>query len=410
MLTFHPSDLETMADPYPVLAEIRSKGPVQRLESGFWMVTGHAAALEALHHADLGSSPIAMRYLDGLPEGAARDEMSHRINFLDPPDHPRVRGIVSKAFTPRRIAQLRPWMEETASRLLAELEPELVEGASIDLLHRFAHQLPSLVISEMLGVPKADREQLTGWSDAVAPLLGVSVDPDDKARAVEAAEDFHAYLGALLDERARRPGDDLLSALVAAEADGQRLRRVELLSLAATLYSAGHRTTRDLFTNGMSVLLAEPERYRRVVEGRWEVPAVVSEFLRYETPTLFVARVPMAPARLEGVELGAFEPVLVFLAAANRDPGRYDDPDVFRPGREGAAPLSFAFGAHFCLGASLARSEAEVMLASVCSRWPDLALSPSSPLRWHQRGPFRGLDELMVTRAGRAHGEHGEPR
>ena len=396
MLTFDPNDLESIPDPYPLFAEIRRGGAVQRLASGFWMVTGHAAALETLHHPSCGSSPIAMRYLDGLPPGAARDEMSNRINFLDPPDHPRVRGIVSKAFTPRRTTLLRPWMEETAARLLDGLEGE----SRVDLLHQFAHQLPSLVISELLGVPPADRDRLTGWSDAVAPLLGVHVAPEKKTLAIAAAEEFHAYLGALLDERARRPGDDLLSALLAAEAEGQRLTRVELLSLAATLYSAGHRTTRDLFTNGMSVLLSDPSRYRNVVEGRWAVAAVIDEFLRYETPTLFVARVPLAPVTIGGVEIGPWEPILVFLAAANRDPAVYDDPDTFRPGRGGGTPISFAFGAHFCLGASLARSEAEVMLASVTSRWPDLELHPSHALRWHQRGPFRGLDELIVTRGG----------
>lgn len=394
MLSFDPNDLERISDPYPLFAQIRRSGAVQRLESGFWMVTGHAAALEALHHPACGSSPIAMRYLDGLPPGAARDEMSHRINFLDPPDHPRVRGIVSKAFTPRRTSMLRPWMEETAAHLLDGLEGE----RKVDLLHQYAHQLPSLVISELLGVPPADRDRLTGWSDAVAPLLGVRVAPEKRTAAIAAAEEFHAYLGELLDERTRHPGDDLLSALLAAEAEGEKLSRVELLSLAATLYSAGHRTTRDLFTNGMSVLLSEPNRYRHVVDGRWDVPAVVDEFLRYETPTLFVARVPLAPVTIGRIEIGPWEPILVFLSAANRDPAQYDDPDTFRPGRGGGTPISFAFGAHFCLGASLARSEAEVMLASIVSRWPNLELEAPNPLRWHQRGPFRGLDELIVTR------------
>lgn len=393
---FHPIDLETLADPYPVFARIREGGPVQRLDSGFWMVSGHAAALEALNHAALGSGPIAARYVEALPAGAARDEMSHRINFLDPPDHPRVRGIVSKAFTPRRIALLRPWIEETAARLADALDAELKDGAGVDLLARFAHQVPSLVISELLGVPTADRDTLTRWSDEVAPLLGIAVPDDKKAAAIAAAEEFHAYLGALLDERARRPGDDLLSALLAAEADGERLQRVELLSLAATLYSAGHRTTRDLFTNGLSALLSEPSRWQRVVRGEWPVPDTVSEFLRFETPTLFVARVPLAPATVAGVDIGAFEPVLVFLAAANRDPAAYDDPEAFRPGRAGPPALSFAYGAHYCLGASLARSEAEAMLATVSARWPGLALADGHALRWHQRGPFRGLDELRV--------------
>jgi cytochrome P450 len=390
--SFHPTDLEDEQDPYPLFARLRAESPVVRLDSGFWALTGYDAAMEALRHPECRSGPIALRYLEGLPEGAARDEMGHRINFLDPPDHTRVRGLVSKAFTPRRIAALRPWIETTTERLLDELEG----CEELDLLSRFAHQLPSLVISELLGVPAADRDRLTAFSDAVAPLLGVSVPEDVKRRAIAAAEEFHAYLGALLDERRESPGDDLLSALLVAEEAGERLQRVELLSLAATLYSAGHRTTRDLFANGMSVLLARPGRYRSVVDGRWSVPAVVEEFLRYETPTLFVARVPLESVTIAGATIGPFEPLLVFLAAANRDPMVFDDPDDFRPGRGGPPSLSFAYGAHYCLGAALARSEAEVMLGAITHRWPRLSLAAAVPLRWHQRGPFRGLDELRV--------------
>lgn len=389
--SFDPGDLEQVRDPYPTLAGLRAEAPVLELDSGFVAVTGHTAVLEALRSPSCGTAPIAARYLDGLPPGAARDEMSHRINFLDPPDHPRVRGLVSKAFTPRRVTALGPWMADTAHRLL----DDLVGGGEVDLLAAYAHQLPSLVISELLGVPAADRDALTGLSDATAPLLGVRVADDQRTAAISAAEEMHAYLGALLDERRRQPGDDLLSALLAAEEDGERLQRAELLSLAATLYSAGHRTTRDLFTNGLSVLLSEPERWEAVTSGRWTIDDVVAEFLRYETPTLFVARIPYEPLELAGTAVEPFAPLLVYLAAANRDPAAYGEPDDFRPGRSGPAPLSFAFGAHYCLGASLARAEAETMLTALAERVPGLRLA--GDLSWHQRGPFRGLDALPVA-------------
>ena len=387
-------DLNELAvdDPYPVLAALRQVAPVLRLTNGFWAVTGYDAAMEVFRQRAFASGPIAGRYVDALPAGAARDEMSHRINFLDPPDHPRVRGLVSKAVTPRRVADLAPWMAATAERLLDEIGA----AGEVDLLRRFAHQLPSLVISELLGVPSADRERLTAWSDAVAPLLGLTMTDDEREHALAAAEQFHAYLSALLDDRRQRPGGDLLSALLAAEENGERLQRVELLSLAATLYSAGHRTTRDLFTNGMSVLL-RGDGFRRVVEQRWSAAAVVSEFLRYATPTLFVVRVPLEAATLSGVAIGAGEPLLIFLAAANRDPAVFADPDAFRPAREGPPALSFAYGAHYCLGASLARCEAETMLTALSRRWPKLALAPGRRLDWHQRGPFRGLDQLVVV-------------
>ena len=395
---FDPADLDP-ADPSPLLARLRRAARVLPLANGFVVVTGHEEALEVLRHPACGSSPIALRYLDRLPAGAARDEMGHRINFLDPPDHPRVRGLVSKAFTPRRVEAIRPWMERTADELIDRVAATPDDDGTVDLLARFAHQLPSLVISELLGVPIADRDRLTGWSDAVAPLLGVEVSGDDLRGAVAAAESFHDYLGALLDERRAVPGNDLLSALVTAEDDGDRLERVELLSLAATLYSAGHRTTRDLFTNGMSELLADPARWGRVVDGTWAVPDVVSEFLRHDTPTLYVARVALADVAIGGITVPAGSPVLVYLSAANRDPMAYEDPDGFRPGRGGPPNLSFAFGAHYCIGASLARSEAETMLATLVRRVPGLS-SAGRPLRWHLRGPFRGLDELRVLTAG----------
>lgn len=396
---FDPASLGLEADPYRQLAAVRGHLPVALVDHGFWAVTGHAEASEVLRSPASTSSPIALRYLAALPDGAARDEMGHRINFLDPPDHPRVRSLVNKAFTPRRVGDLRPWIERCARTLLDDLDAR----DEVDLLHDFAHQVPSLVISELLGVPTADRDELTGLSDRVSPLLGVTVTSDEVADALAAAETMHAYLGALLDERRSAPGDDLLSALAHAEEDGERLSRPELLSLAATLYSAGHRTTRDLFANGVATLLDDPARYVAVVERRWALADVVTEMLRFETPTLYVARIPSEPMAFGEVEVPAGSAVIVYLAAANRDPSAYEAPDEFRPGRSGPPPLSFAFGAHYCLGASLARSEAEVMLSAVVDRWPRLARADGAATTWHQRGPFRGVDELRVRpSAGRS--------
>lgn len=400
-VAFEPTDLADVDDPYPLLAEVRASGSITRTPSGFWCVTGYRAALELLRHPAATSGPIALRYSAALPPGAARDEMSNRINFLDPPDHPRVRGLVSKAFTPRRVADMRPITEGIAARLLDELESH----DEFDLLSRYAHQVPSLVISEMLGVPFDDRDQLTAWSDAVTPLLGVQLEPTEKADALAAAEEFAHYLSDLIEVRKSAPGDDLLSALIAAEEDGQRLSRPELLSLATTLYSAGHRTTRDLTTNGLSVLLRRSDILDDVRSERLALSALVQEFLRYETPTLFVARLPARAIEVDGVELPEMAPALIVLAAANRDPEAFPDPDEFDPSRfaDGASgtalgpgPLSFAFGPHYCLGASLARMESEVMVRSVLGRFPRLSVVDDN-LRWRQRGPFRSLESLVVS-------------
>src|SRR3712207_2305044 len=201
MIAFDPTSLGRAEDPYAQLAEVRRAAPVGRLEMGVWSVTGYAEALEALKSRSCASGPLGERVVEALPEGAANEEMRHRINFLDPPDHTRVRTLVSKAFTPRRVETLVPWIEQTAEGLAGDLSGR----DEFDLLEDFAHQLPSLVISELLGVPVADREQLTAWSDAVTPLLGVEATEDERARAVEASEEFHAYLRSLLEERRRSP-------------------------------------------------------------------------------------------------------------------------------------------------------------------------------------------------------------
>ena len=382
-------------NPYPGLKRVRDESPLLLSDRGYWLVSGYDVALEALRHPGMGSSPIAASYVRALPPGAARDEMSHRINFLDDPDHPRVRGLVSKAFTPRRIATLQPWIAETAEALLDALPGD----QPVDLLHHYAHQVPSLVISELLGVPSRDRDRLTRWSDAVAPLLSVGLTAEQREAAIAAAEEFHAYLRALINDRRNHLGDDLLSALIVAEEAGERLSEPELMSLVATLYSAGHRTTRDLFTNGLSVLLGMPGGVEALVSGAWSVTDVVNEFLRFETPTHYVSRFVMTDLVLGGHELRAGERLLVLLGAANHDPLAFDEPDEFTPKPRSNSPLSFAFGAHYCLGASLARSEAETMLRALIMQWPDVRLAPGHEMHWHQRGPFRGLDRLMVDLA-----------
>lgn len=390
MEPFDPSELATLADPFPRYAELRESGPVVELAHGFVGVFTHAAATSVLRDPRGGSGMLALRYEATLPPGALRDEMTHRINFLDPPDHPRVRALVSRAFTPRRIDALRPWIDKTARDLVGALEPD--DEGVVELFAGFVHDLPSLVVSELLGVPIADRDRLTNWSDAVTPVFGTSIARADLERALGAAEEMRAYMEWLATQRRSDPGDDLLSALLAVSEGDERLSHLELMSLVTTLYSAGHRTTRDLFGNGVDLVL----RLGRRLDDA-SVADVVGEMLRLATPTHYVARVPTAPMEVCGVEVAEGTPIVVFLAAANRDPAAYDDPHAFAPGRAGPPPLSFAFGAHYCLGASLARSEAEAMLTALVERWPGLAIAaPDVPARWHQRGPFRGLDELVV--------------
>lgn len=379
-MRFEPTQLGEIADPFPLYAAQLAEAPVARSDTGFWCVTGYDEAAAVLRSPTATTGFIGARYRDALPEGsAARTELGYRINFLDPPDHTRVRHHVGRAWTPRRVADLRGWVEGVAASLLDALP----EARVIDLLP-VAHSLPSLVISELLGVPDADRSLLAELTEATAPLLGVSVPADAMARGLEASDRFASYVEGLLAERRADPGDDLLSALLA-----EPLSHEELLSLVVTLYAAGHRTTRDLFSRGLAALL---EAGTEQVGAAASYPKrATEELVRFSTPTHYVGRVLVEP--LDGIP--AYEPVLIFLAAANRDPRRFPDPDRLDVTREpDPPPLSFVLGPHHCLGANLARMEVEVLLTAVLRRWPSLRLADDPG--WWCAGPFRGLRRLRV--------------
>lgn len=406
MTTFHPTDpasfdpsqLAALDDPYPVFDVLRSAGPSLITSSGLHVVTGYDAADETLRDKRFRTGPIAERFRRTLEPGAAQDELGHRINFLDAPDHSRVRGLIQRAFTPARVQDIRPWVESKAEDMLDAIEARARETGekSFDIRADLAYSLPSLMISEMLGVPPADRDQLTEWTEAVTPLLSVQMPTDQLAAALQASEHFGAYATDLIAKRRAAPGDDLLTAMLQVKDGNERLSREELLSLVVTLYSAGHRTTRDLFANGLYTLLQHAEMYSAIAKDENSAPGAIEEFLRFETPTLYVGRVPTEAAEIAGVPVPAYSLVIILLAAANRDPQHFKDPNKFDIARAEGPSLSFAAGAHHCLGAALARMEAEVMLLAVTRRWPKLALSGPPPA-WWSSGPFRGLTHLHVT-------------
>ena len=399
--SFDPSQLAEMDDPHAAFAALRRAGPALLTTSGLCVVTGYDLADEILRDRRFRSGPIAERFRQSLPAGAAQNELGHRINFLDAPDHTRVRGLIQRAFTPARVMAMRPWVEQQAEELLDVVEEHTraTREESFDIRADLAYPLPSLVISEMLGVPIADRRQLTEWTEAVAPLLTVQTPTDQLAPALEASEHFAVYAAELIANRRASPGDDLLTAMLESKDGNEQLSREELLSLVVTLYSAGHRTTRDLFANGLYALLQHREMYAAIAADEAKVPGAITEFLRFNTPTLFVGRVPTDPVEIAGLTIPAYTPVILLLAAANRDPLHFKDADCFDITRNEGAPLSFAAGPHHCLGAALARMEAEVMLTAVTRRWPLLVLADPPPA-WWVSGPFHGLNHLNVRTEG----------
>jgi cytochrome P450 len=393
--SFDPTQLAEVDDPYPIFDTLHEGGPSVETDAGYHVVVGYDAAQSVLRDDRFSSGRIGQYYRTTLPDGAAQERLGNRLNFMDPPDHTRVRGLVVTAFTPQRVQALRDWVESKTHELLDGVEESFDSGESVDIRAELAHELPSAVISELLGVPVEDRDQLTEWTEAITPLLNVQMAADDMEQALDASEQFADYARELVAQRRADPGDDLLTDLIEAEEDDQSLSRAELVSLFITLYSAGHRTTRDLFSNGLYELLQHPDDYAAIADDPELVPGAVQEFLRYETPTLYVGRVPTEDVTVEGQSVDAETITLVVLGAANRDPEVYTDPHQFDIRRDGPDPLSFAAGRHRCLGAPLATMEAAVMLRAVTRRFPDLSLSNPEPLWWNS-GPFRGLSHLQV--------------
>jgi pimeloyl-[acyl-carrier protein] synthase len=393
--SFDPAQLSDVEDPYPMFDALREEGASLDTRSGYHVVTGYDAAERVLRDTRFSSGKIGEYFRAALPEGAAQERLGNRINFMDPPDHTRVRGLVVKAFTPQRVEKLRDWTESKAHELLDDVESRFEDGEHVDIRTAFAHELPSSVISEMLGVPVADRDQLAEWTETITPLLNMQADRETRERAIDASEKFADYASDLIAERRENPGDDLLSDMIHVGEGQESLSREELLSLFMTLYAAGHRTTRDMFSNNLYELLSHPEAYAAIANDPELVSGAVQEFLRYETPTLYVGRIPTEDVELDGTTVDAQTPTLIMLGAANRDPETFTDPHRFDIRRDGPDPLSFASGRHRCLGAPLATMEAEVMLEAVTERFPTLELAQPEP-DWWNTGPFRGLNYLRV--------------
>src|SRR5579862_7161918 len=388
-------------DPFGHFAETLAQCPVQRvrLADGHpaWVVLGYDAARQALYDPRISKDMLAALAEAGdvVAEGLPGPEFSRHMLNVDPPDHTRLRRLVSRAFVPGRIAALEPAIQAIADNLLDELD-SAGPGATVDLIEGFAYPLPFGVIGELLGIPAADRPRLHAWFQVL--LTGWAGDPP--AEAVEASDGIVTYLGELVDDKRRSPADDLVSVLVAAT-EGEALTRQELLSSLFQLVVAGHDTTASLIGNGVVALLDHPGQLQVLLAdpGRW--PAAIDELMRFTAPVPHATfRVTAEPVTLDGVQIPAHEQVLVCLGAANRDPGRFPAADVLDIGRGDGPNLGFGHGIHYCLGAPLARLEAKIAFETLLSRYPGLQLATGRDALAWTRGDglvLRGLTSLPVV-------------
>ena len=400
-------------DPYPVYARLRDEAPVYWSPYfGQWLVSRGELVVEIARTWEIFSSVgWDSFFLSQLPDDLRPQiptVIDHfrtvNISTQDPPVHTRLRRLLSKAFTPRRIATLEDRIRARAEQLLDDIgsgsgsdtagAPDEVQ---FDLIETLAYPLPVAVIGELYGVGDDDHADLKRWSKAVVDYTGSSVAHPHLARELDTAlAEFRAYLRGLVGERRRRPRDDLLSDLVAAVDDGERLAEDELVATSINLLFAGHETTTNLIGNGTLSLLRHPDQLDLLRRRPELIPGAVEELLRYDSPVQRVRRITTCDIVIGGREIPKGTPVTAFLGSANRDPAQWDRPDELDVTRPDVFPMSFGGGPHYCIGAALARLEGRIAFETLLDRFDELRLSESFENRWHPNVAFRGLVKLPL--------------
>lgn len=397
---FDARDAAVIADPYPALCRLREQDPVHWSDRlGGWMLTRHDDIRRSLRDPRLSSDRMRP-FFSHMPETTQAElqqlgeHMALWAVFNDPPDHTRLRGLMNKAFTSGAVAALRPRIAEIVNGLI----DDLLESREADFIRRFAYPLPASVIAAMLGVPREDVDLLKHWSDDLGSFVLTSrLSADKYSRANAAVSEMNAYFGELLEARRKRPGEDVTTAMLAAEERGDFLSRDELVAACVLLLFAGHETTTHLLGNGLLALLKHPAQMQALRDSSGDdrkVAMAVEEMLRWDGPSLAQVRVVAEDYELGGKVMRKGDRVFQMLAAANRDPEVFTQPDEFDIGRNDNRHLTFGFGIHFCLGAPLARLEGQIAFPILLRRLQDIALA--APPDWSDSIVVRGLNSLRV--------------
>jgi pimeloyl-[acyl-carrier protein] synthase len=387
---------ESVADPYPVYRRLLAEAPVTQ-RNGSWIVSSYEHVLTVLTDKRMSSRRGLLQY---LPE-EEREKCGELIEtnrammlFLDSPDHTRLRGLVAKAFSAKMIEGMRPRIHSLVDTLLDD-----VDGASSwDLMTALAQPLPGMVITIMLGTPLDDWMKIRAWSEDYADWLGsVTEDEQQRMRANQAVTDWNAYIREQAALRRQNPQDDLLTALVTAEEDGDRLTEQEVLSTCLLLLFAGNETTTNLIGNGVLTLLRHPDVWQQLRDDPSLIRTATEEFLRFESPVQFTSRVTTEEMEFGDHTVPAWSFIYTLIGAANRDPRHFADPDTLDVTRRPNRHISFAHGAHFCLGAPLARAEGQLAINAVVQRFPNLALENPERADWIYNPVFRAQKTLRLV-------------
>lgn len=382
---------ETWKNPYPAYREFRDRSPFvaqwpvilldgSERQVRAWMLLKYEQVNAALRDPATFSS-----------EQPGSGSVAPKLVMIsdDPPRHDLLRRLVNKAFTARRIAELEPWIKSVAEELLDEIEI----GASVDVVNAFTMPLPIQVIARMLGIPGEERAAFRRWSDALVAFNGGDFTPAERVKnGMEMMDYFRKIAGARREQR----GNDLISAVVEAEVEGQRLEEWEVLGFCVLLLVAGNETTTNLMSNMLNILVDRPEMWRRLREDRSLVESAIEETLRYDSPVQMLTRRATRDIEIDGREIHEGEQVAVNYAAANRDPAMFPDPDTFSLERENSRHLGFGAGIHYCLGAPLARMEASIMLNALLERFGRIARGDEAPQRQTATNLLYGFRKLSL--------------
>ena len=386
-------DPEFQRDPAPVLERLRRLDPVHHdTVLNRYVLTRNADIDALLWDRSLSVDP--RKASPGTFEAnfiSASREGEQSMLLSDPPYHTRLRSLVIKAFSAKSITAMQPRVQEIVHGLL-----EAMDGpGGCDLIESFAGPLPTIVIAEMLGVDPADRADFKRWSDLAVMNFNPLLTPVERQEVAEAGAAFDAYFRAAIAERRERPRDDLVTHLVTAEEKGDRLTEDEIVRMCGLLLAAGNVTTTDLIGNGMLALLRNPAELAKLQTDPSLIKNAVEEMLRYDPPVTQTGRTPLSDIEIDGVTIAAGQSITPMLAAANRDPAAHPEPDRFDITRTDIQHLSFGGGVHFCVGAPLARMEAQTAVGALVKRFPAIRLA-ESPLEWCRVPGFRGLQRLPV--------------
>ena len=394
-VAYNPLSARMARDPYPVYARMRGRGPAHRSRlANAWVFTRHRDVDAILRdHRRFANDPrrgnLSARQARLLPPA---DEFT--LLFLDPPDHTRLRALVTKAFTRRPVEALEPRIRAILAALLDKID----DPSGFDLMDAVARPLPIIVIAEMLGVPPGDRARFRRWSAQRARLLEPTIGLRERRIGDAASRAFDAYFRAIIEQRRAHPRGDILSALVEVEAEGRRLSERELLNLLRLLLIAGNETTTNLIGNGILALLRHPAELERLRADPGLIPSAVDELLRYDSPVQATFRRVTEDSEVGGFALRRRDNVVALIGAANRDPEAFADPDRLDVARDGAPHLSLGRGIHHCLGAQLARLEGRIVLETLLERFRSLDLVGGRP-RFRRSMVLRGLEALPLRGA-----------